>query len=216
MRGQCTRRRALGLALAAFGGLTLRLPLAGPALAQLDDPYGVPSPGEDAGTLPADPTLPDAAPTVADEWPWGVTPATLAIPKLGVEAAVAPVNYAEDGSMDVPPDPDLVAWFEYGPGMGVPGNAIFAAHVDWGGRPRVFNRLVALEPGDAVLVVDVQGRGFQYLVQSNQIHDAVGAPVEEIFAQTVDPIVTLITCGGRYDPVTREYLDRVVVVAKGA
>ena len=215
MRGGCTRRRALGLALAAVGGVTLRLPLAGPAQAQLDVPYDPPSSGEGDGTLPTGLPTTDESPVVTDDGPWGVMPASLAIPKLGVEAAVAPVNYAEDGSMDVPPDPDLVAWFEYGPGMGVPGNAIFAAHVDWGGRPRVFNRLVTLEPGDAVLVVDVQGRGFQYVVQSNQTYDAAGAPVEEIFAQTIDPIITLITCGGRYNPVTREYLDRVVVVAKG-
>ena len=215
MVGRSTRRRALGLGFAFLGGLTVSLPPSGPAAAQLDLPADVPYPSEDDATVPAEPFTPDAAPAVADDGPWGVTPATLAIPKLGVEADVAPVNYAEDGSMDVPPDPDLVAWFEYGPGMGVGGNAIFAAHVDWGGRPRVFYRLATLEPGDAVLILDVQGRGFQYVVQTNQVYDAEGAPVEEIFAQTVDPTITLITCGGRYNPVTREYLDRIVVVAKG-
>ena len=231
MRTQSTRRHALGLALAAIAGLTLRLPIADRVHAQLDLPSDVPDSGEDDGTEPADqpeidaptpdaptpdgPTteLPEAA---AAQEPWGVPPVRLAIPRLGVEAEVAPVNYDQDGLMDVPPDPDMVAWFEYGPGMGVGGNAIFAAHVDWGGRPRVFYRLAALEPGDAVLVIDTQGRGFQYVVQSNEIYDAQGAPVEEIFAQTIDPIITLITCGGRYNPATREYLDRIVVVARGA
>jgi sortase (surface protein transpeptidase) len=80
----------------------------------------------------------------------------------------------------------------------------------------VFNQLVALEPGDAVLIVDAQGRGYQYVVQSSHVYDAEGAPVDQIFAQTVDTVITLITCGGRYEAATREYLDRVVVVAKGA
>ncbi|MDP8924807.1 MAG: class F sortase [Chloroflexota bacterium] len=210
MAGRPTRRRALGLALAALGGLTLRLPLDGRAHAQGD----VPDPGEDEAGSVEPPATEAASISAAD--PWGVPPVRLAIPSLGVDAEVAPVNYDRDGLMDVPPDPDMVAWFEYGPGMGVPGNAIFAAHVDWAGRPRVFHRLGALEPGDAVLVMDAEGRGFEYRVQSNQIYDAEGAPVEEIFAQTVDPVITLITCGGRYRAATREYLDRIVVVATGA
>ena len=212
MVGRSTRRRALTVALAAVGGVALRSSVVGLAHAQIE----LPNPAIDDEALPAELPATDEAPAVADEGPWGVPPATLAIPKLGVEADVAPVSYDKDGLMDVPPDPDVVAWFEYGPGMGVPGNAIFAAHVDWGGRPRVFYRLAALEPGDAVLVVDTQGRGFQYVVHSSHVYDAEGAPVEAIFAQTVDPMITLITCGGRYDAATREYLDRVVVVAKGA
>ena len=216
MFGRSTRRRALGLGLALLGGLTVSLPLSEPAAAQPDLPADVPYPSEDDATVPAELPAPDPPPPVAMEDPWGVAPATLAIPKLGVQAEVAPVNYDEEGLMAIPPDPDMVAWFEYGPGMGVGGNAIFAAHVDWGGRPRVFARLTALEPGDAVLIMDVRGRGFQYVVESSHVYDAEGAPVEEIFAQTVEPMITLITCGGRYQAATREYLDRIVVVAKGA
>ena len=216
MPARSTRRRALQLALAALGGLTLRATAADPASARPDLPNDVPYPSGEDETTPGETPSTDASPTPSDSDPWGVPPATLAIPKLGVEADVAPVNYDKDGLMDVPPDPDMVAWFEYGPGMGVPGNAVFAAHVDWGGRPRVFARLTALEPGDAVLIQDAQGRGYQYIVQSSHVYDAEGAPVEEIFAQTADPVITLITCGGRYQAATREYLDRIVVVAKGA
>ena len=45
---------------------------------------------------------------------------------------------------------------------------------------------------------------------------ADGAPVEEIFAQSSAPTLTLITCGGEYRPETREYLDRLIVRARGA
>jgi hypothetical protein len=214
------RRDALRLAVAALAGLALVQPLADRALAQDGPAEDAPS---DPDSLPV--TLPpdDAsegdeapAPAVVQD-PWGVRPISLAIPALGVEAEVAPVAYDRDGLMDVPPHPDLVAWFQYGAGMGVPGNAIFAGHVDWDGRPRVFARLSALQPGDAVLVVDERGRGFQYVVESTQVYDAEAAPVEAIFAQNDEvPIVTLITCGGRYNAAAREYLDRVVVVAKGA
>ncbi len=211
-----TRRRILGLWLAALGGISWIGLLPGAVAAQDDPPAEAPTEPEGEGTARDEaPTAGGGAPSLPTE-PWGVQPSHLSIPALGVEANVAPVNYDKDGLMDVPPDPDLVAWFEYGPGMGVGGNAIFAAHVDWGGVPRVFARLNALETGDAVLIVDQRGRGFQYVVQSNRTYDANSAPVAEIFGQTVEPIITLITCGGRYQAATREYLDRIVVVATGA
>lgn len=227
MRTRFARRRMLGLGLAAFGSLALGLPRISLARAQQDPPTDVPLPpaGGDAPVPSAgDDAVPSGGavfepmpPAAAVQDPWGIRPVSLVIPKFGVEADVAPVNYDKDGLMDVPPDPDLVAWFEYGSGMGVAGNAIFAAHVDWGGLPRVFYHLRDLEPGDAILVSDVKGRGFQYVVATTHVYDADGAPVDEIFSQASDqPIVTLITCGGRYRAATREYLDRVVVVARGA
>jgi hypothetical protein len=40
--------------------------------------------------------------------------------------------------------------------------------------------------------------------------------MEEIFAQPSEPVITLITCGGEYVAATREYLDRLIVRARGA
>jgi hypothetical protein len=58
--------------------------------------------------------------------------------------------------------------------------------------------------------------GYQYLVESVWAVRADGAPVEEIFGQTVDPVITLITCGGAFNQATHEYVDRVIVRAKGS
>ncbi len=156
------------------------------------------------------------APEVAASGPWGVPPVKLMIPALGVEAAVEAVGDDPDGAMSTPTHPDNVAWYQPGAGMGVPGNVVFAAHVNWDGRLRPFGLLHRLEMGDAIQVVDEQGRGFEYVVESSQWFRAEGAPLEEIFAQPGEPVVTLITCGGEYVAATREYLDRLVVRAKGA
>jgi LPXTG-site transpeptidase (sortase) family protein len=133
-----------------------------------------------------------------------------------VSATIQPVTQDPDGSMSAPGDPDQVAWYTLGPGMGVSGNVVFAAHVNWGNRPRVFARLDALDKGDAILIVDANGDGYEYVVESSHWVRAEGAPVEEIFAQTTDAKVTLITCGGEYRAATREYLDRLIVKARGA
>jgi sortase (surface protein transpeptidase) len=99
--------------------------------------------------------------------------------------------------------------------MGVPGNVVLAAHVNWNGRLRPFGLLHTLEPGDAIQVIDADGRGFEYRVESSHWVRAEGAPLAEIFAQPDQPVVTLITCGGEYIAATREYLDRLIVRAKG-
>jgi LPXTG-site transpeptidase (sortase) family protein len=159
---------------------------------------------------------PDAELPTTPVGAWGVAPIKLMIPALGVEAAVEAVGQDPDGAMSAPTDPDEVAWYQLGPGMGVPGNVVFAGHVNWAGRLRVFGQIDQLDMGDVIQVIDAQGRGFQYAVESTRLVRAEGAPLDEIFEQPDQPVVTLITCGGEYVPSRREYLDRVIVRATGA
>jgi Sortase domain len=147
---------------------------------------------------------------------WGVPPIKITIPALGLEAAIEAVGQDPDGAMSAPSDPDEVAWYKLGPGMGVPGNVVLAGHVNWDGRIRTFGYLDKLGAGDVIQIVDEEGRGFEYAVESSHWVRADGAPIEEIFAQPNEPVITLITCGGEYIASRREYLDRLIVKAKGA
>ena len=219
MPTRVSRRRALARGLPLLAGLTFATAWrVDRAAAQTPD-----VPGDTPGSPePADPpavSLPpaeEAAPVVESSGSPGVAPVKLMIPALGVEAAVEAVGDDEDGAMAVPTDPDDVAWYEPGVGMGVPGNVVFAAHVNWDGRLRPFGLLHKLEVGDAIQVIDERGRGFEYVVDSSHWVRAEGAPLEAIFEQTAAPMVTLITCGGEYVASRREYLDRLIVKARGA
>lgn len=142
-----------------------------------------------------------------------VAPIGLKIPTLGVDAAVLPVGLADDGAMDIPADPDTVAWWSLGYGTGELGNVVLAAHVDWGGQPRVFGLLDRLTLGNSVVVVDELAREFWYEVSSVRVVAADGAAVDEIFGGSNDYELTLITCGGVFDQGRHEYLDRVIVRA---
>jgi len=198
-------------------------PAAGSAAMPGQSPLDVAPPASTGGTsaadvdtdLNAEPEPEDQVEPVASG-PWGVPPIKLSMPSLGVEAPIVPVGKDPDGAMAAPTDPDTVAWYEYGPGMSVPGNVVLAGHINWAGRVRAFGNLHLLEPGDAILVIDEKNNGYQYVVESSHWVRAEGAPVEEIFAQTDQPTLTLITCGGEYVAATREYLDRLIVRAKGA
>jgi hypothetical protein len=188
-----------------------------PAPAPADQPSDQAKPANgDQGSEHAQPVFEPEPEAAAPTGPWGVPPVKLTIPALGVEAAVEAVGQDEDGAMSAPTDPDEVAWYQLGPGMGVPGNVVFAGHVNWNGRLRAFGRIDHLDPGDVIQVIDAEGRGFEYAVESSHWVRAEGAPIEEIFAQPPEPMITLITCGGEFIPSRREYLDRLIVRAKGA
>ena len=229
MAGRVSRRRAAARGLALLAGVSVSAAWgARIALAQtLDSPAETPlpelPPAQDTGVAPPGSQIGEEAqpadrppPEVAASGPWGVPPMKLTIPVLGVEASVEAVRQDPDGAMSAPSDPDDVAWYEPGPGMGVPGNVVLAAHVNWDGRLRPFGLLHQLEPGAAIQVIDAEGRGFEYVVESSRWVRAEGAPLEEIFAQPPVPVLTLITCGGEYIAATREYLDRLIVKAVGA
>jgi Sortase domain len=155
----------------------------------------------------------EEAPPVFEPLPPQIAPVVLKIPTIGVDASVFPVGEDVEGAMDVPPTPDTVAWWSLGPGTGVPGNVVLAAHVDWGGRLRVFGLLHHLGPGDWIVLVDEQLREYTYEVIWNQWVAADGAPVEAVFDNSDQAEVTLITCGGEFDRSSRQYLDRLIVRA---
>ena len=140
-------------------------------------------------------------------------PRRIKIPAIGVDAAFEYVGIAEDGAMDVPKDPQQVAWYRLGPRPGEPGNAILAGHVDWGGKTAVFWRLADLKAGDTVEIVASDQRKYEFVVQWQRWFDADSAPVEEVFRQSDVPEITMVTCGGVFDTKTRQYRSRVVVRA---
>jgi LPXTG-site transpeptidase (sortase) family protein len=156
------------------------------------------------------------APAVASAEPVpvrGSTPLAIDIPRIGTHAAVVQVGQDDAGLMQAPTDPDAVGWYAPGVGVGAPGNALLDGHVDWGGRLRVFGLLKQLEPGDTIQITDAAGNVLSYSVAWTRLYAADAAPLDQIFEQTSDEQVTLITCGGAFDSSIRMYVSRWVVRA---
>jgi sortase A len=150
-----------------------------------------------------------APPALAD----GGIPVNIEIPKIGAHAAIVPLGLDADGNMQAPDDPDTVGWFQPGVALGVPGNVLLDGHVDWGGRLRAFGWLRQLEPGDEFQITDADGHVMTYTVSWVSLYDADNAPLDDIFQQTDDQEVTLITCGGAFDHSIHMYVSRLVVRA---
>jgi sortase (surface protein transpeptidase) len=137
------------------------------------------------------------------------------LPALGVVAEVDQVGVADDGQMELPPDPDRVGWYRFGPAPGEDqGSAVLAAHVDsrrYGlGQ---FSQLGEASPGDRVVVVLADGRSVEHEVADVRSESKSAVQLDALFRRGGEPSLVLVTCGGVYDADARSYEDNVVVTA---
>lgn len=143
------------------------------------------------------------------------TPVGLSISVIDVEAPIEGYGVDRDsGLMDVPDNVTDVAWYEHGPSPGEPGSAVLAAHVDLRNQgPGVFFDIDDLEPGDLVEVSFDDGSQQSFEVTASATYPKVELPLDAVFSRSGPPVLTLITCGGVFDPDSSRYESNVVVYA---
>ena len=156
----------------------------------------------------------ESEPTPAPE---GVAPVELQIDSVGVDAPIELGNVT-DGAMQDPSGPWVVSWYEPLGKVGEGGNVVMAGHVDyWNVGPAVFWDVRDLPAGDIIRVVGEDGKNYEYAVQWTQPYMAEELTPEviqnDIVGDTGEETLTLITCGGDFNPDTGEYNQRWVVRA---
>lgn len=138
----------------------------------------------------------------------------LAIPRFGVDAPIIELGTDPNGIMESPDGAWEVAWYRFSARPGFGSNAVFSGHVDYiDVGPAVFWNLKDLVPDDVIEVHLEDGTVYRYAVSSMEAIDAQGAPIGEIVADTPKEIITLITCGGTFDPTIAQYDQRLIVRA---
>jgi LPXTG-site transpeptidase (sortase) family protein len=140
------------------------------------------------------------------------TPVRLVIPAIGVDAKIEARGLDAQRNLDTPGDFRDVAWYRLGPRPGQPGNAILNGHVNWWTGSAVFTHLSRLRAGDVVRIVRADGSSVTFRVASRQVVGA-DARVESLFAPSRASTVTLITCSGAWNPLTRTDTQRLLVSA---
>jgi len=139
-------------------------------------------------------------------------PVRLKIPKINVEATVEYVGLTSDGAMDVPKNPDNVAWFSLGSRPGEVGSAVMAGHSGWkDGQPTVFDGLYKLDIGDKIYVENEEGIVATFVVRKIRTYDPL-ADASSVFSSSDGKVhLNLITCVGFWDEVSRTSSNRLVV-----
>jgi LPXTG-site transpeptidase (sortase) family protein len=141
--------------------------------------------------------------------------ARIIIPQAEIDAPVVVKGVDNAGVMIAPDNAYDVAWYDFSAQPGFGGNAVFAAHVDYiRVGPAVFWNLKDLEQGDIIEIQQADGTAVKYAVNFKQQYDAATAPVNDIVGPTPKESVTLITCGGVFNPATHQYDKRLVVRAE--
>jgi sortase (surface protein transpeptidase) len=159
---------------------------------------------------PAVPRQPSALPGSTPS-PTG-PPARLAIPTLGVDAAVESVGVDGQGRMAVPSRPEDVGWYNQGPAPGESGDAVIDGHLDWWTGPAVFWKLDRLRVGDELTVTRADGSRLRFVVDSMTSVPYDSRP-PGLFTSSGMPSLSLVTCAGAWDRTRQTYTTRLLVHA---
>lgn len=140
-------------------------------------------------------------------------PVRIEIPAIGVSSALVRLGLNPDGTMQVPGDYGVAGWFTGGPAPGDTGPAVIAGHVDSRSGPAIFYRLGALRTGDAIEIIRADGTTARFVADNVARYPKRAFPTQAVFGPVPDPVLRLITCGGRFDRTRRSYVDNVIVTA---
>jgi hypothetical protein len=178
-------------------------------------PAGAPvTPAASAAPMVRVPITDGALPASAGD----AAPTRLRIPVLGLDAAVDAVGIdAATGDFAVPPSVDRVGWYQYGSGFYADtGSIVIAGHVDSAAQGRgAFFALGTLDASDPVTLTGPGGKTREFEVVARKRYAKSVVPLRDYFARDGTVRLTLITCGGPFNPDTRHYRDNVVVTAIG-
>ncbi|SIM64307.1 class F sortase [Micromonospora cremea] len=171
------------------------------------DPARPPRPPADAPTRthPA----PDLAPLPR------AAPVRVQIPAIGVRAEVVPVGADAAGVLEVPPldRPTLAGWYRHGVSPGETGNAVVVGHVDSPAGPAVFFDLGRLRAGQEIQITRADARVTTFTVDGVRSYPKDHFPTTLVYGSADIAGLRLITCGGRFDAGTGNYVDNIVVFA---
>ncbi len=154
---------------------------------------------------------PTATPTPQSALP---PPARIILPSINIDAPVEPVGTTADGNLETPQQNpwDGTGWFSSGTRPGDTGSAVIDGHLDRpGGAPAVFWNLKLMKPGDAVKVIDEQGKMLTFSVTRVEYYHPTEAPIEDIFGNRTGKFLNLITCAGTWIPSEKQTTLRFVV-----
>ena len=184
-------------------------PQPSPAAASTQAPASVPAAAgtassSSAAPAPRGPLLPRSTPT------------SVRIPAIGVSSSLLGLGLNQDHTVQVPPlsRDSKAGWYTGSPTPGELGPSLLLGHVDsaeYG--PGVFFKLGALHKGDTVDVTRADSTVAVFRVDRVAAFPKDHFPTLEVYGNTDNAQLRLITCGGKFDFSARSYESNIVVFA---
>lgn len=179
-----------------------------------------PRPITGAMLAPPDPSVfatPQAAADAEDRAYWSDRPRPgiavhLEIPRVDIKTEVTEggIITNKQGNLEWETVPFIAVQYRETARVGGRGNAVISGHVVTINEGNVFRNLYKVEFGDEVSVRTEAGR-FTYVVEDVKL---VKPTSVEVMAPSTSSLLTLITCGGEFDPRSRTFSDRLIVTGR--
>lgn len=142
-------------------------------------------------------------------------PISISVPSIRAKSSLVALDI-RNGAIDVPPvsRPQQAGWYVQSPRPGDSGPAIILGHVDGGGHEGVFYRLHSIKVGAEIYVNRADGSTVTFHVTRTAQVKKTAFPASDVYGNTADAEIRLITCGGTFDRSARSYRDSIIVWAK--
>jgi LPXTG-site transpeptidase (sortase) family protein len=171
-------------------------------------------PGPDDGPNLTSPTVSGGPVTPAAALP-DSPPTQVRIDAINATSSLVPLGLNPDQTITVPPvnTPLQASWYRLGPTPGAAGPAIILGHVNGNGKEGIFAKLNQVKPGDQVKVTRQDGKTAVFTVTKMQQIPKNTFPTVDVYGDTPDAQLRLITCGGGFDTAKRSYVDSIIAFA---
>lgn len=142
-------------------------------------------------------------------------PTEIRIDKINATSSLIPLGLNPDRTIEIPPvsRPLQASWYRLGPTPGTTGPAIILGHINGGGKEGVFARLHELKPGDQVRVKRADGKTAVFTITKLEQFPKSNFPTDQVYGDTPDAEIRLITCGGAFNKSAKSYLDNIIASA---
>lgn len=164
--------------------------------------------------------LPIANGIVPSSGPNHQTSWELLLPTARIRAEIVSVGRTPGGLIGATDNPFVVGWFNLSVAPGEVGNSILGGHrdyedVDGNIGAGVCWELDRVELGDQMVIRDTERNlAWVFEVTDSAVVDPRDPDSLRYLRESDEPIITLITCTGSFDPNTHLYSHRLVVVGK--
>ncbi|MEU2119953.1 sortase [Streptomyces sp. NPDC016459] len=137
-------------------------------------------------------------------------PEHIDVPEIGLTAKIVSVGTAADGTIAMPADADQGGWYNGSPTPGEHGNTIVVGHLDSSNGPAAFYGLGALRNGDRITLTRRDRTKVTFTVTRMAVYSKGDFPSQSVYAPTLHPQLTLITCAD-WDDSRKRYRSNLVV-----
>lgn len=140
-------------------------------------------------------------------------PSWVKVPSIDAKSSLVPLGLNPDKTVEIPPvsKPMQAGWYKYSPTPGQVGPSVVLGHIDGNHKKGIFYRLHELTKGAKVQIGRKDGSVATFVVNKVKQIPKKEFPTKEVYGNTSDAQIRLITCGGAFDRAKHSYLDNTIV-----